>query len=147
MTGRALRFALVSLGLAVATLAPLACGGGKQAATDGGPSPDGSSSQGDGATCAGTAISCVEGGLLGTGVWCAGLAIPGTCVDGRWTCPPMWIDKRDCNCGEPGLSCAGEMCTPQGWVCPDAGVDGDASGDGSEDATDAGLDGDASASD
>jgi hypothetical protein len=43
------------------------------------------------------------------------------------------VPKTSCTCGEPGVACAGGTCTPNGWECPDGGVDADAGGDGPTD--------------
>jgi hypothetical protein len=103
------------LGLTFASLTSLGCGNTKSVAN-----PDGASS--DGAICKGEPISCAQGGPSGTGVSCGGLGISGNCVGGVWTCPKGMVNTRDCTCGEPGLSCANQVCTANGPVCLDAGV-------------------------
>jgi hypothetical protein len=40
------------------------------------------------------------------------------------------IDQRDCTCGEPGLSCPKQVCTPKGPVCLDGGTDQGAPAEG-----------------
>jgi hypothetical protein len=110
--------------LAVVWLLPLGCGKSKSL------TPDGSTSSGDGPACQGQPVTCVGGGPSGTGVGCNSTAQPGSCVAGQWTCPKGMVDERDCTCGEPGLSCARQTCTPDGPVCLDAGVDADTSVDG-----------------
>jgi hypothetical protein len=60
-------------------------------------------------------------------------------VGGQWTCPTGSVDVTRCQCGEPGLACPGshEVCTADGWVCPDAGVDADAGDDAPPNGSDA----------
>ena len=118
---------ILTLGLAFAALTSLACGKTKGTAT-----PDGSSSA-DGAACKGDPIFCAGGGPSGSGISCGGLLTSGTCAAGQWTCPKGMVDERDCTCGEPGLSCANQVCTANGPVCLDAGVDADAGRDGPAD--------------
>jgi len=105
--------------LGFASLTSLGCGNAKSdAASDGALS--------DGPACNGFPISCAQGGPSGTGVACGGLVGSGTCVGAVWTCPKGMVETRDCTCGEPGPSCAGQVCTKSGPVCLDAGVDADA---------------------
>jgi hypothetical protein len=103
------------LGLALTSLTSLACGNTKNANRDG--------ASGDGAACPSEPPFCAQGGPSGTGVSCGGLGTPGACVGGVWTCPKGMVDMRECTCGEPGLSCANQVCTTNGPVCLDAGVD------------------------
>ena len=79
----------------------------------------------DAAACDGLPITCVLGGPSGTGVACGGLGHSGVCVGGAWTCPEGMVDTSDCTCGEPGISCLPQVCTKNGPVCLDAGVDTD----------------------
>lgn len=125
--------------LTLVSLMSLGCGNGKGASADGSP-PNG------GSACLGDPIGCVQGAPWGTGVGCGGLGIVGICVGGQWTCPKGMVDVRDCTCGEPGLSCANQVCTADGPICLDASVDADADTDAATDsrseggATDASCD-------
>jgi hypothetical protein len=93
--------------------------------------------------CAGTPVYCVTGSPLGDGITCTSTGQSASCVDREWTCPQGTVDQQDCKCGEPGGGCAGEICTANGWVCPDAGADTDAGLDAPADGPDAGADTDA----
>ena len=105
-------------GLALASVTSLGCGGNAKsdAAAD--------DAVVEGAACDGSPINCVQGGPSGTGVACGGFGHSGTCVAGVWTCPTGMVDTKECTCGEPGISCTPQVCTKDGPVCLDAGVDG-----------------------
>jgi len=133
----------LSLVFAAAAVATPACGGSTRAlGPDGGAgsSAAGSSASGSGGgggsagttvpngSCSGEPIGCVQGAPLGTGVACGGLVTPASCFEGHWECGNL-IPQTSCTCGEPGVACAGALCTPNGWVCPDGGVDADAGHD------------------
>jgi hypothetical protein len=110
---------IVSFGFAAMT--SLGCGSAttRDAASDGAVSDRA-------AACDGLPIGCALGGPSGTGVWCGGLVLSGTCAGGVWTCPEGMVDTSDCTCGEPGLSCTPQVCTKDGPVCLDAGENADA---------------------
>jgi len=71
---------------------------------------------------------CVQGTVLGDFAACDDVVTLADCVDGQWKCPFGDIDPSLCTCdGVPNPNCS--RCTKAGFVCDDAGVDGDAAHD------------------
>ena len=67
-------------------------------------------------------IYCTRGAPVSPGgpIACSDVSELGICVGGVWTCPPGTALNPNCNCnGAPPHAC--NVCTFQGWSCPDAG--------------------------
>jgi hypothetical protein len=123
-------FLVLFLALALAPVS-LGCGTSKHGASnDASSTPDGRAH--DAPSCVGKpAVGCVVGAPSDAGgVWCQGFVMPATCRDGQWSCPSGMVFGSDCTCGEPGLSCASQICTAAGPVCLDAGATPDGPSDG-----------------
>jgi hypothetical protein len=82
----------------------------------------------DGGCAADARMTCVEGAVLGDFAACSDVVTLADCVNGQWACPAGDIDPHLCTCdGAPAPGCT--RCTKSGFVCDDAGVDGDAAHD------------------
>jgi hypothetical protein len=85
-------------------------------------------SNADGGCAADARKFCVQGTVLGDFAACDDVVTSAACVDGQWKCPFGDIDPSLCTCdGDPAANCT--RCTKTGFVCDDAGVDGDATSD------------------
>jgi hypothetical protein len=72
-------------------------------------------------------IECALGTRSGDLGYCDDTTEPAICEDGQLRCRPGTIEVRFCTCsGQVMPQC--RECTPSGWRCTDAGMDG--SGDG-----------------